>query len=189
MSAFDYAYRSLATTGQKVSKRPRLVIPVILGTIALLGALQLVFYHTGQPNVAWGHPKAVNTEHGLASLENLHDIPPTRNLHMTEEQCGIAFPELYKEADRAQAYFSTKGGISKQDVDAAEEEGNARVVILNNTVSRPVLRVSVDASHCQFVRQLFVKAFRGGYNSRTNAAVATVYRTLITSVEPLPDVE
>jgi hypothetical protein len=63
---------------------------------------------------------------------------PTRNLHMTEEQCDIAFPDLYKEANRAQQYYSKKGGISKQDVDEAEEEGNARVVILNNTVSRLV---------------------------------------------------
>ncbi|KAJ9106362.1 hypothetical protein QFC21_001508 [Naganishia friedmannii] len=88
---------------------------------------------------------------------------------MTADQCQVAFPHLYQEADRAQGYFADRGGISKADVDLAEEEGNARVVILNNT--------------------LFVKAFRGGYNSRTQASLATIYRTLLTSPQSLPDVE
>lgn len=138
MSTFDYAYQSLASTGQKVTKRPRIVISVILGTIVLLGAIHLLLSSIGRPYITQEQQTPVNTAHGLADFGDLHNVPPTRYLHMTEEQCIVAFPELYKEADRAQEYFTGKGGISKKDVDAAEEDGNARVVILNNTVSRSV---------------------------------------------------
>lgn len=145
MSTFDYAYQSLASTGQKVTKRPRIAISLILGTIALLGAIHLLLSNIGRPYMGQGHQIPVNTAHGLAAFESLHNIPPSRNLHMTEQQCIVAFPELYNEADRAQGYFTGNGGISKKDVDAAEEDGNARVVILNNTVSRYVLGLPAAA--------------------------------------------
>jgi hypothetical protein len=54
--------------------------------------------------------------------------------HLTNEQCLARYPDLYLEADRAKQWYERKGGISKEAVDAAEGEGNARLVILNNKV-------------------------------------------------------
>lgn len=160
MSAFDYAYQSLASTSQKVSKRPRIVIPAILGTIALFGALHFLLSDTRRPYVNWDRGLPWSSTGGLVAFDHLPNIRPTRDLHMTEEQCGIAFPDLYKEADRAQQYYSRKGGISKQDVDDAEEDGNARVVILNNTVSNKVLAAPLAS------RSLRMIAFRQGVQGR-----------------------
>lgn len=181
MSAFNHAYQSLSSTGQKVAKRPRLLVPVALATIALLGALYLwIFNYENNFSYGRGIPAFPHSSY------QLDGIPPTRDLHMTEEQCTTAFPLLYQEADRALKYFGQRGGISKQDVDAAEEEGHARVVIMNNTVSIPFTSPCLELTN---ISQMFVKAFRGGINSRTNAALAIVYRTLLSSTEPLPNVE
>ena len=64
------------------------------------------------------------------------DPVEAENRHLTEEQCQERYPDLYLEADRAQEWFISKGGISKKMVDEAEEEGNARLVILNNQVRK-----------------------------------------------------
>jgi hypothetical protein len=130
MSAFNHAYQSLSSTGQKVVKKPRLFLPVVLGLIALLGATFLWISEYGR-NFDYGD---LALPYASYRFEESAAVPSTRDLHMTEEQCTTAFPLLYHEADRAQEYFGKKGGIRKRDVDAAEEEGNARVVILNNTV-------------------------------------------------------
>jgi hypothetical protein len=160
MSACDYAYQSLASTGQKVSKRPRIVISAVLATIALFGVLHLLLTDTRQPYGSWEHALATDTAHGSAPLGDVQGRPPTRNLHMTEEQCDIAFPDLYKEASRAQQYYSRKGGISKQDVDEAEGDGNARVVILNNTVSSVVFAARLAS------RSTRILAFRQSVQGR-----------------------
>lgn len=92
-----------------------------------------------------------------------------------------------------------QGGISKKMVDEAEEEGNARLVILNNQVRKlkviSYLQISFEflwdwqklISHLG--QQLFVKVYKGGINTRTQAAIAAVYGTVLTATEPLPDVE
>lgn len=135
MSAFNHAYQSLSSTGQKVVKKPRLFLPVVLVIIALLGAISLWISEYGR-NFDYGD---LPLAYGSYRFDESGAVPPTRDLHMTEEQCTTAFPLLYQEADRAQEYYREKGGIRKRDVDAAEEEGNARVVISNNTVSIHVL--------------------------------------------------
>lgn len=37
--------------------------------------------------------------------------------------------------------------------------------------------------------QVYVKGYRGGINTRTQASLAALHETVITSPEPLPDVE
>ncbi|KAK4690016.1 hypothetical protein P7C73_g85, partial [Tremellales sp. Uapishka_1] len=92
------------------------------------------------------------------------------NRHLSQHECLVRYPELYVEADRANAYYAKRGGIKQSDVDEAEADGaSARLVILDN--------------------KLFVKAFYGGINTRTQAAIAAVYGTLMTSPEPMPDVD
>nr|XP_031863812.1 uncharacterized protein CI109_000454 [Kwoniella shandongensis]KAA5530884.1 hypothetical protein CI109_000454 [Kwoniella shandongensis] len=92
------------------------------------------------------------------------------NRHLTQDECTNRFPDLYREADRAQRLYKKRGGITKEMVEEAEKDnGNARLVILNN--------------------KLFVKTYKGGINTRTQAAMAQVHRTVMTSPEPLPDIE
>jgi hypothetical protein len=115
--------------------------------------------------------------------------PPTStrdsaNRLLSADQCVQRYPDLYFEADRAKAWYAAHGGITAEAVDLAEKEGgNARLTIIDNHV-----RLSMHCSDA-YSRQLYVKADNGGINSRTRASIATVYATLLTSPEPMPDVE
>ncbi|WVQ79560.1 hypothetical protein IAT38_001659 [Cryptococcus sp. DSM 104549] len=136
---------------------------------ALLIVTTLITIAHFHPGTSFTLPLLPSPDNDASSLNNLRypDSSEASNLHLTEEQCLAQYPDLYLEADRARAWY--KKGITKDMVDAAEEEGNARLVILNN--------------------QLYVKAFKGGINTRTQAAIAAVHRTVLTSTEPLPDVD
>jgi hypothetical protein len=58
------------------------------------------------------------------------------NRHLTAEQCVERYPDLYLEADRAERWYSGKGGITEAMVDSAEkDDSNARLAILDNIVS------------------------------------------------------
>lgn len=64
------------------------------------------------------------------------DISENRNRHLTESQCLSRYPNLYMEADRAEAWYARKGGITEEMVDKAEQDdGNARLTIVDNIVS------------------------------------------------------
>ncbi|ODN77289.1 hypothetical protein L198_08024 [Cryptococcus wingfieldii CBS 7118] len=96
-------------------------------------------------------------------------LTEAENRHLTQQQCRDTYPDLYLEADRAHDWYKAKGGITRSMVDQAEKEANARLVIHQN--------------------QLFVKVYKGGINTRTQAVIAGVYAGILTSPEPLPDVE
>nr|XP_018999118.1 uncharacterized protein I203_08319 [Kwoniella mangroviensis CBS 8507]OCF62579.1 hypothetical protein I203_08319 [Kwoniella mangroviensis CBS 8507] len=101
---------------------------------------------------------------------NPPDPAQSENRHLDQAQCMERYPKLYHEADRARKWYQSKGGITKAMVDLSEtDSGNARLVILNN--------------------RLYVKGFYGGINTRTQAAMAAVYGALLTSTEPLPDID
>jgi hypothetical protein len=52
-----------------------------------------------------------------------------------QEQCKLLFPRLFRQADSAREWYRENGGISRDAVDAAEKDGNARVIIHDNKVS------------------------------------------------------
>jgi hypothetical protein len=71
---------------------------------------------------------------------------PIRSVHTTpidwqdvrtynQEQCKLLFPRLFRQADLAREWYRENGGISRDAVDAAEKDGNARVIIHDNKVS------------------------------------------------------
>lgn len=110
------------------------------------------------------------------------DILDSENRLLTSSQCQDRYPGLYYEADRAKAYYARKGGITHEMVESADKDGaSARLAIVNNKVRFPVWTILNS--------QLYVKAFYGGINTRSQAAVAAVYSTLLTDPEPMPDVE
>ncbi|WRT68767.1 uncharacterized protein IL334_005747 [Kwoniella shivajii] len=143
--------------------RYNLVIYILVSVLLLLGSY-LEF--TREPSI--DRPR-------LSFLPSAYNLSPpdpseSENRHLSQDQCIERYPKLYHEADRAKAWYHARKGISKRMVDEAETDGgNARLVILNN--------------------KLFVKAFNGGINTRTQAVIAAVYATLLTSPEPLPDVD
>ncbi|KAL8283581.1 hypothetical protein RQP46_005376 [Phenoliferia psychrophenolica] len=89
---------------------------------------------------------------------------------LTGAQCDRVFPGLYAEADRARDYWLSRGGLNLTDLDAAETQGNARAMIKNN--------------------RLYIKSYSDNQQgTRTKATLAAINEALITSLEPLPDVE
>ncbi|KAH8088263.1 glycosyl transferase family 90-domain-containing protein [Filobasidium floriforme] len=100
----------------------------------------------------------------LGELDSFAD-----NLHLTQSQCQVLFPRLYQEADRAAEWTLSRGGVTLKDLDAAEEKGSARLLIWRN--------------------KLYVRRWRGGINTRAQASLAAIHDMVISSTEPLPDVE
>ena len=77
--------------------------------------------------------------------------PSTRdseNRQLSSSQCIERYPDLYFEADRARAWYASRGGITEEAVDAAEQQGgNARLTILDNHVrAASQLQSGTDAS-------------------------------------------
>ncbi|GAA5922293.1 uncharacterized protein JCM15063_003249 [Sporobolomyces koalae] len=105
-----------------------------------------------------------------AQFENLESYDVTQDRHLTQSQCDSVFPGLFQEIERSKAYWQARGGISEQDLDAAQERGQARAMIINN--------------------KLWVKWY-GGWNqgTRTKAALASINEALTISNEPVPDIE
>ncbi|KAM0793496.1 hypothetical protein ACM66B_000935 [Microbotryomycetes sp. NB124-2] len=90
--------------------------------------------------------------------------------HLTDAQCDDVFPGLYKEVDRTVEFWKAQGGVKLSDLDAAEERGQARVQIINN--------------------RLYVKSYSDEQQgTRTKATLASINEALITSREPIPDIE
>ncbi|CAD6583247.1 MAG: hypothetical protein TREMPRED_003509 [Tremellales sp. Tagirdzhanova-0007] len=146
-------------------------LKLLLRATAILGFFILL--------IAQFHPRipfdlrSIPSPFSIPSHVSTHTPTEAEDRHLSSQECITRYPELYYEADRARDWHHRREGISKQAVDAAERDGgNARLVILDNKASL-----------------LFVKAYYGGLNTRTQAAIAAVYRTLLTSPEPLPDVD
>lgn len=113
----------------------------------------------------------------------IHDLFQPEDRLLNTSQCIEAYPQLYHEADRARRWYTSRSGITADMVDAAEKDGgNARLTIINNNVC---IQIPLDVAY----RQLYVKHYGGGINTRTQAMLATVYSIVITSPEPMPDVE
>ncbi|TNY17190.1 glycosyl transferase family 90-domain-containing protein [Rhodotorula diobovata] len=90
--------------------------------------------------------------------------------HLTQEQCDAIYPGLYLEVERARDYWKARGGVTQQDLDDAEAQGQARALIVNN--------------------RLYVKSYSDAQQgTRTKAALALINEALITAPEPVPDIE
>jgi hypothetical protein len=65
-----------------------------------------------------------------------HTYSPEQH-NLSQDQCILHFPKLYTEADRAREWYQHRGGISKEAVEEAYDDGgnaNARLLILDNKV-------------------------------------------------------
>ncbi|UZJ51486.1 hypothetical protein CBS101457_000806 [Exobasidium rhododendri] len=94
------------------------------------------------------------------------------DLTMTEDECDAFFPDLYKEIDRSQTYFTEKQKFDKEYLEYSCDDGiwtHARVVVYNNRV--------------------YLKYYQQSDFSRSQAALALLHLAVSTSKERLPNVE
>lgn len=98
------------------------------------------------------------------------EYPRDRNrLQMPLDQCDAAFPGLFKEIERAQGFWRATG-ITKEDLDSAPvENGYTRAMIYDN--------------------QLYIINKEGSIYSREQATMHAIHRAVLTSPEPLPNIE
>jgi hypothetical protein len=154
---------------------------VILGAAGILVFLSLLSYWHTQPRLSLG--PVVEYDTALIGTAGLGD-----NLHLSQEQCKAVYPSLYHEADRARRWTMKQGGLKLDDLDRAEKAGAARVVIYGNKAS-DTSRSSSGRTILTFPSQLYVKAWHGGINTRAQASLAALHDVIISSPEPLPDME
>ena len=90
---------------------------------------------------------------------------------LTQEQCDVVYPGLFYEVERARDYYAAKGGVTEAELDEAEAVGQARVIIKNN--------------------RLYVKSYHEDrqQGTRTKAILASINEAIVTSREPIPDIE
>ena len=138
--------------------------------------------------------------------------------HMTHDQCMASYPGLYEcvalllfsgelrpsiseadmcltalafysEADRVVDYWVRRGGVSMTQVEkAANRPQTARVLIKDGEVSL-LLFFRYSIILIARSRQMYVKRFEPERHSRTRAALSLINDALLTSVEPIPDIE
>lgn len=125
-----------------MSQTTRVILPTILILIVVLTSI--AHFHTGTSFTLPLLPTGTfNTFHTYTGLTQ----PEAENRHFSSAQCLARFPELYLEADRARDWYAAKGGVSKEAVDDAEREGDARLVILDNKVRRLPVRTLSHRFH------------------------------------------
>ena len=90
---------------------------------------------------------------------------------LTQDQCDVVYPGLFYEVERARDYYAARGGVTVADLDLAEEVGQARAKVINN-------RLYVQSYHED--RQ---------QGTRTKAILASINEAVVTSRQPIPDVE
>ena len=109
-----------------------LLTPLRLALVTLLilacALISLAHFHPDANFSITFHPSPPFHPH-------ISSVSEPENRHLSAAQCLDRYPELYLEADRARDWYSRKGGITKAQVDEAEQEGQARLVILDNKVS------------------------------------------------------
>jgi hypothetical protein len=65
-----------------------------------------------------------------------------RDFGLSNEQCEQAFPDYYKEIDRAVAYFQDKGNVTEEEVDIEWRGGEiVRVIIYERQVRSRVVSI------------------------------------------------
>ena len=97
------------------------------------------------------------------------------NHGLTEAQCLSAFPQLYKEVDRAVHYHrNERGKITQEDVEIAWRHDG-------------IVRVLIDDNHLHIVDAL--KVFERGHRFRHMSTLLSLQAAVSGSQEPLPNTE
>ena len=119
--------------------------------------------------------KSARTQHNGGTASAWTATRDRNNHYMTEAQCLSAFPLLYKEIDRAAAYWKSRPGkISTENIDLSWSwDGGLRCVIYD--------------------QQLYITYSRGlnhfdHWIERHRATLQNIHRAIITAPEPVPNI-
>ncbi|KEI38260.1 uncharacterized protein L969DRAFT_95357 [Mixia osmundae IAM 14324] len=112
--------------------------------------------------------RAKRIQHHVKDLGDEYDLQQDR--HLTVDECDALFPHLFDQLIESRRFWERKGGIQERYLDTTEHGMNARVIIKSNRV---------------YLR----KPFNAGAKSRTQALLAAIEEAVLSSIEPIPDVE
>jgi hypothetical protein len=102
---------------------------VLLAATTLLLSLLFLASHPFQPALRLAHPPSRGAFDGRWNFTR-----DARNLMMNDTQCDLAFPDLFKEIDRAVESRKNRR-ISLKDVDSVQPiKGYTRAMIYDNQV-------------------------------------------------------
>lgn len=125
-------------------------------------------------------PKAPPISHGesqtwQAQRQWSYEYPrDARNYGLDEMQCLVAFPDLYKEIDRAAAWWKERGGVTERELDVGwRGDGIVRAMIYDNQL------YVIDAHN----------VFDHNHRPRALATLHSLHRAVMAHPGPLPNVE
>ena len=94
----------------------------------------------------------------------------SRNYLLSDDQCTAEFPELYDQIDISVRHYKARGGLKREMLEeAAKGPALTRVIVYDN--------------------QVYVKSMHQGYQSRVYAVLSDLHRAVVTSPEPLPNID
>jgi hypothetical protein len=146
--------------------------------------LSIMFYgyrhHTFQPHIQTANIPSKGPFDGQWNFTR-----DARNLLMNDSQCDLAFPDLFKEIDRAVESRKRKP-ITFKEVDSVQPiRGYNRAMIYDNQVG-DWFHKNWDAL---LTAKLYLIAVDLKVNSRDQATLHALHRAIVTSPEPLPNIE
>ena len=133
-------------------------------------------FNRNRPAAPKGPPISHSQSHAWQSQrEWAYKYPrDARNYGLDEVQCLSAFPELYKEVDRAVAWWKKKGGITERELDVGwRGDGIVRAMIYDNQL------YVIDAHNVK----------DHNHRPRALATLHAINRAVISHPGPLPNVE
>jgi len=123
-----------------------------------------------------GPPISHSQSHAWYSQrEWIYEYPlDARNYGLDEAQCLSAFPELYKEIDRAVSWWKDRGGITAKELDVGwREDGIVRAMIYDNQLYVIDAHNVLDHNH----------------RPRALATLHAIHRAVTAHAGPLPNIE
>ncbi|KAL1588696.1 hypothetical protein WHR41_02673 [Cladosporium halotolerans] len=133
-------------------------------------------YNRNRPSKPQGPPISHSESHAWQTQrEWIYKYPrDARNYGLDELQCQVAFPDLYKEVDRAAAWWKERGGVTEREIDVGwRGDGIVRAMIYDNQL------YVIDAHG----------VFDHNHRPRALATLHSLHRAVTAHSGPLPNVE
>ncbi|KAK4057562.1 hypothetical protein OIO90_001207 [Microbotryomycetes sp. JL221] len=166
-------WKSFDATRKRQSTR----VPSIFQFI-IVGAIASLFGAWVGRSTAYGRsyssikvlPVTLTSQETLSLLNSTAALPEAvaRNLRLSYAECDVGFPLLWSGLEKTREHFYRRG-IELRDIEEVEKQDATRVAIVNG--------------------QLYVKRFKGEWTKRSQAVLASLHQAVVTSPEPVPDVE
>ncbi|KAH7389054.1 glycosyl transferase family 90-domain-containing protein [Cadophora sp. MPI-SDFR-AT-0126] len=146
-----------------IARRRRFPL-LIFATLLFTSIFYNQKYHPFAPPPRNAHPRGKGSFDGTWNYTR-----DARNLMLSESQCMQAFPDLYHEIDRAVEDRRSNHVTLKEIDEMPVDDGYIRAMIYD--------------------QQLYMINATSGINTRGEASLQALHRAILTSPEPLPNIE